>query len=446
MPFTLRLTKFIAEHELFDFEDRVLVAVSGGIDSTTLLDVLVKQGYKVAIAHCNFSLRGDESDGDEQLVRNLQKVYGIRGYYIRFDTEAEAAVAGESIQMAARRLRYSWFNRLCNEECYRYIAIAHNADDVAETFFLNLTRGTGLKGLTGIKPKTGRVVRPLLFAPRKEIVEYALQNGVRYRDDSSNAKDKYARNRIRLNVIPEFKKINPAFNLTMLENIARLQLVEDLITQEVNNFKQDAIVVDGDEQHISIRKLRINRNSKLLLYEYLNFYGFNSSQIDDVFNSIEKGISGRQFFGRGYVLLRDRETLILYPDKKDVSPGFFEIFPDRESLTIPIKLAFEYFTNTHPLLIEKNRSIAMLDYEKLHFPLVLRKWQSGDEFCPLGMKGKKKLSDFFIDQKMSVNEKSNQWLLCSGSDVVWVVGRRIDDRYKISENTQTVYKISKMSD
>lgn len=446
MPFTLRLTKFIAEHELFDFDDRVLVAVSGGIDSTTLLDVLVKQGYKVAIAHCNFSLRGDESDGDEQLVRNLQKVYGIKGYYIRFDTEAEAAVAGESIQMAARRLRYSWFNRLCNEECYRYIAIAHNADDVAETFFLNLTRGTGLKGLTGIKPKTGRVVRPLLFAPRKEIVEYALENGIRYREDSSNAKDKYARNRIRLNVIPEFKKINPAFNLTMLENIARLQLVEDLITQEVNNFKQDAIVVDGNEQHISIRKLRINRNSRLLLYEYLSFYGFNSSQIDDVFNSIEKGISGSQFFGRGYVLLRDRETLILYPDKKDVSQGFFEIFPDRESLKIPIKLAFEYFANTHPLLIEKSSRIAMLDYEKLHFPLVLRKWQSGDEFCPLGMKGKKKLSDFFIDQKMSVNEKSNQWLLCSGSDVVWVVGRRIDDRYKIRENTQTVYKISKMSD
>lgn len=442
MPFTTRLAKFIAENELFDFDDRILVAVSGGVDSTTLLDMLVKQGYKVAVAHCNFSLRGDESDGDEQLVRELQSAYGIKGYYVRFDTEAEAASAGESIQMAARRLRYEWFNRLCNEMSYRYIAIAHNADDVSETFFLNLTRGTGLKGLTGIKPKTGRVVRPLLFAPRVEIAEYASANAIRFREDSSNAKDKYARNRIRLNVVPELKKINPTFSQTMLENIARLQLVEDLVTKAVNDFKQVVVTTSGEEQLISIRKLRVYRSAKLLLYEYLSFYGFNSSQIDGLFCSIEKGEPGSRFFGRGYVLLRDRENLILSPIKKEFSSGFFEIYPDRQSLKIPLKINFEVVENSNQVVVEKNRNVAMLDYEKLRFPLVLRRWQNGDEFHPFGMKGRKKLSDFFIDLKMSVNEKQNQWLLCSGDKVVWVVGRRIDDRYRISNDTQTIYKVT----
>lgn len=442
MPFSNRFLQFIQQNELFDNDDRILVAVSGGIDSTTLLHLLVSNGYKVAIAHCNFRLRGEESDGDEEQVRALAEKHGIKGYYVRFNTEEEASKAGESIQMAARKLRYTWFNLLCNEKSYRYIAIAHNADDVAETFFLNLCRGTGLKGLTGIKAKTGRIVRPLLFATRNEITEYATANHISYREDSSNAKDKYARNRIRLNVVPELKKINPSFSQTMLENITRLQMVEDLITQEVNNFKQNSITYIEDEQRISIRKLGFNRNSKLLLYEYLSFYGFNSNQIDGIFHSIEEGTPGSRFFGREHILLRDREELILYPIRKETEGGFFQIHSDTQSLKIPIKLQIENFECSTNFIPEKNKNVAFLDFERLSFPLTLRKWRNGDEFYPLGMKGKKKLSDFFIDTKTPINEKEQQWILCSGNNIVWVVGKRIDDRYKVTLETQHILKIS----
>lgn len=441
MPLTTRLSQYISQNELFDQDDKLLVAVSGGIDSTTLLHLLAEGGYKVAIAHCNFGLRGEESDGDEALVRRLQSQYGIKGYYILFDTEKEAANAGESIQMAARRLRYNWFNQLCNEKGYRYIAIAHNADDVAETFFLNLARGTGLKGLTGIKPKTGRVVRPLLFATRQEIVEYANFCKIEHREDSTNAKDKYARNRIRLNVVPELKKINPGFNHTMLENISRLQMVEDLVTQEVNTFKQNAVTATPTAQHISIAKLLENKNSKLLLYEFLCFYGFNSSQLDAIFKSIESGVSGSRFFGRDHILLRDRDELILYATNQEQTAGYYQIHTDTTSIDSPISLKLESIEKVPETTFSKLNSVAYLDYERLHFPLILRKWQNGDEFTPFGMKGRKKLSDFFIDQKMSIHEKENQWLLCSGNDVVWVVGRRSDDRYKVTEETQNILRI-----
>lgn len=440
MPLALRFHHFASHNELFDKDDRILVAISGGIDSSTLLHLLVNQGYTVAIAHCNFGLRGSESDGDEQFVRSLQQRYQIEGYYIRFDTEQEAAKEGESIQMAARRLRYEWFKQLCNTENYQYIAIAHNADDVAETFLLNLSRGTGIKGLTGIKPKSGRVVRPLLFATRMEIEEYAQHHQISFREDSSNAKEKYARNRLRLNVIPEFKIINPSFNQTMIDNISRLQMVEDLVTQEVNNFKQNAVTQMGDEIRISIRKLKFNRNAHLLLYEFLCEYGFNSSQTESIIHSVEQGESGSQFIAHSYMLLRDRDYLILTPIKKGEKEELYLIQADCTSISTPLSLEFKVRENTFK--IDKSPSVACLDFSKLTFPLILRKWETGDEFHPLGMKGTKKLSDFFIDQKLSLIEKENQWMLCSGNDIVWVVGRRIDDRYKLTARTQSAYIIT----
>ena len=444
MPLASRFHSFVAHNELFDKDDRILVAISGGIDSTTLLHLLVSEGYTVAIAHCNFGLRGEESDGDERHVRSLQQRFAIEGYYIRFDTEREAEQAGESIQMAARRLRYEWFKQLCNTENYQYIAIAHNADDVAETFFLNLTRGTGIKGLTGIKPKTGRVVRPLLFAPRCEIEEYARLHQIEFREDSSNAKDKYARNRIRLNVIPELKIINPSFNQTMLDNISRLQLVEDLVTQEVNNFKRDAVAATADELRISIRKLKFNRNTSLLLYEFLCEYGFNSTQTEGIIHSVESGESGRQFLSPSHLLVRDRDHLILTPIKKGKADEVYQVDAYCGSITSPIKLKFDILDTSKSFQIDKRPTTACLDLGKLRFPLTLRRWESGDEFVPLGMKGTKKLSDFFIDQKLSIIDKENQWLLCSGNDIVWIVGRRIDDRYKLTPQTESAYIVSLM--
>lgn len=432
--------RFVAQHELFDSEDRMLVAVSGGIDSTALLDMLASEGYPIAIAHCNFSLRGSESDGDEQLVRELQQKYGIEGFYIRFNTEEEAQKAGESIQMTARRLRYAWFNELCNLEDYRYIAIAHNADDVAETFFLNLTRGTGIKGLTGIKPKTGRVVRPLLFATRRQIEEYSAQRGLKFREDSSNLKDKYARNRIRLNVMPELKQINPAFNQTMLDNIARLQLVESLVNQEVNSFKRDCISICGDEQRISIRQLAFNPNAQLLLYEVLNDYGFSSSQVESILKSLHSGESGKVFEANRYSLLRDREQLILYPNQA-ATCDTVEVGAEAESIAEPLNLTLRRLVKDDAYRIVRDSAIAHIDADKLSFPLTLRKWKHGDEFYPLGMKGKKKLSDFFIDQKLSILDKQHQWLLCSGTEVVWVVGRRLDNRFRITDDTQHILEV-----
>jgi tRNA(Ile)-lysidine synthase len=442
MPLATRFRSFVAQNELLDKDDRILVAISGGIDSTTLLHLLVAEGYTVAIAHCNFGLRADESDGDERHVRALQQRHQLDGFYVRFDTEREAQKAGESIQMAARRLRYEWFMRLCNTEGYQYIAIAHNADDVAETFFLNLTRGTGLKGLTGIKPKTGRVVRPLLFATRHEIEEYARQHGIEFREDSTNAKDKYARNRIRHNVVPQLKLINPSFAQTMLDNIARLQQVEDLVTQAVNRFRADAVTATPHQIRISIRQLRCNRNASLLLYEFLCEYGFNSSQTEGIIHSIESGESGRQFVSPSHLLLRDRDHLILTPTPKGKADDIYQIETDCSSISSPITLKFDAISTSKSFQIDKRSTAACLDLAKLRFPLTLRRWQSGDEFVPLGMKGTKKLSDFFIDQKLSIIDKENQWLLCSGTDIVWVVGHRIDDRYKLTPQTSTAYIVS----
>ncbi len=441
MPLTASFHRFVSKNELFDKDDRILVAISGGVDSSTLLHLLVSTGYNVAIAHCNFGLRNDESDGDEQFVRKLQQQHQIEGFYIRFDTECEAAKAGESIQMAARRLRYDWFKHLCNTENYQYIAIGHNADDVAETFFLNLTRGTGLKGLTGIKPKTGRVVRPLLFATRLDIEGYAQQHDLNHREDSSNRKDKYARNRIRLNVIPQLKTINPSFSQTMLNNISRLQMVEDLVTQEVNRFKQEVVTCRGEEIRISIRKLKFNRNAPLLLYEFLSEYGFNSSQTEGIIRSVENGEPGSQFFGPSHLLLRDRNDLILMPSKKTTPSNEHLIQSDTIYISAPVKLELEVRSLSKSFQISKDPLTAHLDFGKLRFPLVLRKWHAGDEFHPIGMKGTKKMSDFFIDQKMSLLDKEEQWLLCSNDEVVWVVGRRIDDRYKLTGQTETAYTI-----
>lgn len=438
MQLEKRFLNFITHNDLFEKDDRILVAISGGTDSSTLLHLMVSCGYNVAIAHCNFSLRGSESDGDERFVRDLQRHYQIDGYYVRFDTEREAEKAGESIQMAARRLRYDWFKHICNDEGFQYIAIAHNADDVAETFFLNLTRGTGIKGLTGIKPKTGRIVRPLLFATRQEIDCYAQQQGLDHREDSSNAKDKYARNRIRLNVVPELKHINPSFSQTMLDNIARLQMVDNLVTQEVNSFKQEAVTTLDKEIHIDIDKLRSNRNAKLLLYELLHEYGFNSTQTNGIAASIESGESGSLFEGHSYQLLRDRARLILRPIPSKEGDELYTIKAETTTISQPIKLELEQICVSETFEIERSRTIAYLDIDKIEFPLILRKWKTGDEFHPIGMSGRKKLSDYFIDQKMSIYDKEKQWLLCTGTEVAWVVGRRLDERYKVTSGTTKV--------
>jgi tRNA(Ile)-lysidine synthase len=438
MPLKYRLETYISQNELFEKDDRILVAVSGGIDSTALLHILAHSGYEIAIAHCNFNLRGEESDEDEKFVKQLQRNLKVDGYYIHFDTENEATKAGESIQMAARRLRYDWFKHICNTENYQYIAIAHNADDVAETFMLNLTRGTGIRGLTGIKPKSGRVVRPLLFATRKEIEAYAKHHAIEHREDSSNVKDKYARNRIRLNVIPQLREINPSFSQTMLENIARLQQVEELVNAQINDFKRDLVAFDKGEARIDIRKLKFNRNASLLLYEFLAEYGFNGSQTQDIVACIEDGEPGSTFRTDKHILVRDRNHLIITATPTETKEEEFCISEENCSINRPIKLLISKEKRTESFKIERSSQIAQLDFDKLEFPLILRKWQNGDEFHPLGMVGKKKLSDFFIDEKMSILEKSRQWVLCTNRDIVWIVGRRIDNRYKITPATNTV--------
>lgn len=436
-----RFNQYREENSLGRPEDKILLAVSGGIDSVVMTQLYQEAGSMYAMAHCNFQLRGEESEEDEQFVRDLADKYDCRLFTTRFSTKEYCRKNKLSVQMGARDLRYSWFNELARKEGYHYIAIAHNKNDVAETMLINLIRGTGLKGLTGIKPRTDTLIRPLLFASRDEIMEYAQQKELAYREDSSNRENKYHRNLIRNEIIPLMQQINPSLLDTLFHEKEVFSATFRLYREKIDRLHQSLTTVEGNTVKMSISKIRSLRLEPPIIYELLSPWGYTFSDATDIYRSLA-GEPGRRFHSDKYVLIRDRNFLIIEPIKEETGKKTYRIGENETSVTTPVNLSLKKAARNAEFRIPDSKTSIVLDYDKLRFPLRLRHWQNGDFFIPLGMKGRKKLSDFFTDQKLSLLDKEKVWLLLSGRDIVWVVGMQIDDRFKITSSTRNILSIS----
>jgi len=433
-----RFVEFVKEKQLFEPQQKVLLAVSGGIDSMVLLHLFEKTGFKYGIVHCNFQLRGEESDGDEKFVKQQVLIHGVPSFFQRFETKEYAKINGISIEMAARELRYEYFEKIRVGNDYDYIATAHHQDDLIETFFLNLSRKTGIKGLTGIKEKAGKIIRPLLFTSREQIENYARDNFIEYRDDSSNEEVVYQRNFIRHKILPLFSELNPAFLKNALVSIENLKQVEKVYDHFILGESEEIVSEKDNELVLNIDALQKSAFPMLVLLETLKDYNFNPTVIEEVYRSLESE-SGKQFYSQTHRLVKDRGELFLTPLNKEEERIYY-LEKDDIELFAPFGLTIER-QSAKGFKISKEANVACLDLDKLEFPLLIRKWQQGDYFQPLGMTGFKKLSDFFIDEKIPVHEKENTWLLCSGKKIVWIMGHRIDNRFKITPETKTIYQI-----
>lgn len=436
--------RYIEENRLLSRDDRVLLTVSGGVDSMVMLHLFTRSGYRVGVAHCNFQLRGTESDEDEVLVAEEAARLGVPCCNRRFDTLAEMERTGESMEMAARRLRYAWFEELCRQEGYTAVAVAHHADDSIETFFINLLRGTGLRGLTGISTQTGRIVRPLMFASRKEILEYAVAQKIPFREDSSNRSTKYLRNKIRLGLIPRIREISPKFTALMQRNIGRLTDAQQFIDHGIERIRREAVVSGDGIDTIRLDRIDPAFPRAFVIYELLNSaYGFKGDVIDSLCHALDQEATGRRFYSREHVAYVDRGTITVAP------------IPDDDECRTPVEYgvarsycgnAVLYYEYTDIDAIENfgvPEQIAQVDADKLQYPLTLRRWREGDWFVPFGMTGRKKVSDFLTDAKVSAAEKQRQFVLLSGEEIVWVVGHRIDDRFRLTDTTENVLRITK---
>lgn len=423
-------------------QTRILVAVSGGIDSIALLHLLKNSGVEVGIAHANFQLRDDESDCDEVFVRDLAKYYELPFYGKRFDTKTFADEQGISMQMAARKLRYQWFNELALEHQWDFISTGHNMDDQIETFFINLLRGTGISGLKGIPAQSGIIIRPLLAFYRSEIEEYIKIKRLNYREDSSNFKTDYLRNRIRHQLIPLLNELRPAFRKVMAGNLSHLaktetffkELASELISGIVKNEKSGIL--------ISIPKLMHTGHPELLLYQILQDFGFSTAQIQKVYQALDSQ-PGKTFHTETHRLIKDREHLILQVlTDLDDHNNEFVITEETSEVSIPLHLQFQSFPKDSDFQPMANPDKAFLDFGTIRFPLKIRKWKHGNQFKPLGMKGRMKLSDYFVANKFSITEKENTWLLADVNDqIIWIIGHRIADQNKIRPDTRYVYAI-----
>lgn len=415
---------------------KLLIAVSGGLDSVVLAHLCHDLKLDFAIAHCNFNLRDSESDADEAFVKALAENWNVKLHFKSFETEAYASEKMISIQMAARELRYAWFQKLAEKHHFDYILTAHHADDNLETFLINLIRGTGLEGLTGIPEVSGKIVRPLLPFSREELEVFAKQSHLEWREDSSNASNKYVRNKLRHDVIPELKDINPKLLHNFQTTIANLQDSENLIEDAVVKLQKKVAQVEENVIKLNIRKLKKRSNPKAYLYQLLK--DFNFTAWDDVVNLLDAQ-PGKQVFSSTHRLLKDREFLLLSELGND---------EDEERITHILKYDTKIETPAGHLHIEPveaisdiSRKIIYVDADQLKYPLTVRKWHEGDLFFPFGMQGKKKLSKYFKDEKLSLYDKESAWVLCSEQNIVWVIGRRADDRFKITETTEHILKI-----
>lgn len=430
-----QIQQYIIQHQLLSGEKPVVVGISGGADSVALLHILVSLGYKCIAAHCNFNLRGDESFRDEQFTIDFTKRLQVPLCKISFETNKYAQENRLSVEMAARELRYRWFEELLNTYDADAVAVAHHRDDSVETLLINLTRGSGITGLTGIKPKNGNVVRPLLCVSREDIYAYIENNGLEYVTDSSNSSDIYTRNFIRLKVIPLLEEINPSVKASLARTANHLYDASLIYNHSIEEARR--VIIQNNR--LSISALLSFPAPATILYEMLKPYGFSRTVCESIFTVLDKD-SGKIFYSSTHRLLKDRSDLLI-----DVLSGednrAYLINLEDDNVDLPVELKPEIVVIKEDYQIEKDRKFAYFDFDKLSFPLVLRHWQEGDWFVPFGMKGKKKVSDYFSDKKFSLFDKEKTWLLCSGQDVIWIVGERTDNRYRIEKTTKRVLKL-----
>lgn len=436
--------KYVERHELFSHEDKILLAVSGGVDSMVMLSVFVRLGYNIGVAHCNFGLRGEESDADTTMVLEECAKLGIICHSERFDTLGEMERTGDSMEMTARRQRYAWFNELCRTEGYKVIAVAHHSNDSIETFFINLLRGTGLRGLTGINRQYGKVVRPLLYASRKDILEYAKQNHIPYREDSSNLSTKYLRNKIRLGLLPMLQEINPRFNALMRGNLYRLNNAQQFIDAAIDNIRESAVHSENGIDTINVSAISEIYPRDFVIYELLNStYGFKGDVVEELNKALKKGATDRRFYARDYVAYLDRGNILVTKIEEEDDCEVLVEADDMRSYCGNSVLYYEHTDIDNVNEYHLPSDIALLDEAKLQYPLRLRRWREGDTFVPFGMAGHKKVGDYLTNQKVSIVERKRQFVLLSGDDIVWVVGRRTDERYRIGNKTENILKITK---
>jgi len=427
--------KYYQEKSLFQKTDKILLTVSGGRDSVFMVELFIRLKINIGIAHCNFKLRGDEANKDEKFVRDLALKNNIPFYSTSFNTAAYAEQEGVSIQMAARDLRYNWFEDIRIKNNYNSIATAHHKNDVAETMLINLTKGTGLSGVHGIRAKYRNIIRPILCFTRKEIETFILENKISYREDLSNADTKYVRNKVRHNVIPELEKINPSFIETANVEAIRFYELEQILSQKIEDEKQKCFSREGDDLRIDIIQLQLLKPLRTYLYFFIKEFGFTSSDVEDIINGLSEH-SGKAYFSKSHQLIKDRKYLMLTKVRERIVEEF-QVNSIKGFNNLPIKINTIERDIDSDFKINKSSKYAFLDAEKIIYPLVFRRWKEGDFFQPLGMNGNKKVSDFFIDEKLSIIEKQNTWILTSQNQIIWIVGLRIDNRYKVTNKSKS---------
>jgi len=426
----LQVKQYILGNHLLAENSKVIVGVSGGADSVALLDILDCLKYECVVAHCNFHLRGEESNRDAFFVEELCQKYNLKYERIDFDTEAYAEIHSISIEMAARELRYNWFEQIRVIHLADRIAVAHHRDDSVETILLNLIRGTGIRGLTGIAAQNEYIVRPLLCLSRNDILDYLKGRKLNYVDDSTNNEDLYTRNKIRLKIIPLLETINPSVKDSIARTAEHLSQVDNIYKFYIQQVKADVFKDDS----INIKTLIRYLEPEAVLYELLAPYNFNSATVRQIFESIISQ-PGKIFYSETHKLVKDRDYYLIKKREK-LSIESFTIYQDEKDISFPVKMSITIVPVNKEFVIEKNKNILYIDKDKVNFPLTIRKWHQGDWFIPFGMKGKKKLSDYFTDQKYSLFEKEEAWLLCSDDKIIWIMGERSDERFKIDESTQ----------
>ncbi|HUH47749.1 MAG TPA: tRNA lysidine(34) synthetase TilS [Arenibacter sp.] len=410
-----------------------LLACSGGLDSVALAHLCAACNMDFVLAHCNFQLRGVASDEDENFVRDLATTLDKKIFVTHFPTMEYVVRHKLTVQIAARDLRYAWFTELMGEHGIKTLVTAHHADDSLETFLINLSRGTGIEGLVGIPSKTDTLARPFLIFSRAEILAYAQDKDLTWREDASNADTKYLRNNIRHNIVPFLKELHPTFLKNFLRAQEYLADTAAIAQTHIHRIRQQLFTREGDLEKVRISSLLDLEPVKTYLFYFFKDYGF--AQWDDIYNLLTAA-SGKEIHSSTHRLLKDRKYLILR-EKTENDPVVFNIMENQGVMDIPVPLKLEEVDS----LGETSPNILYVDKETLKYPLLVRKWEKGDYFCPFGMIGKKKVSKFFKDSKLDAFSKESQWLLCSGDNIVWIIGKRADDRFKVTERTHRILKI-----
>lgn len=428
---------YIKKENLFQPKDKLLLAVSGGVDSAVLCELCKQTGYDFVIAHCNFQLRGAESERDEKFVTALGTKYALEVLVKKFDTEKYAAANKLSIQVAARELRYQWFHELIGSSVAKFVVTGHHANDNVETMLMNFFKGTGINGLKAILPKQGRIVRPLLFAKKEALISFAQDNNLAFAEDSSNASDKYTRNYFRNQLLPALQKVFPQAEDNLIDNLQRFREVDELYRQSINLHKKKLMEQKGSEIHIPVLKLLRSEPVHTIVYEIISDFGFTAQQTGDCIALLQSD-TGRYIQSATHRIIRNRGWLIISPNQPaETQHILIEAEGNWAFAAGNLEIKKLPTTNLKP---QTSNNTAQLNAAEIKFPLLLRKWKQGDYFYPLGMNKKKKISRFLIDLKLSMTQKENVWVIEMNRKIIWVVGLRIDDRFRITDKTKEIIR------